>query len=273
MSEGTPTPINPERIGKLSALGLTEQQARAYLSLLEVESSNVNELTKTSRVPRSKLYEVLLSLNRKGLVDILPDSPQRFRANPITALYDHRLQELKAEEMELKRSVGDLSLEFTARARERKGDQERDFLHVTHGRSQYLAATNQLISRTRSSLLVLGDKLFLARLRTYEDLIPSLANLSTKVTVRIVLPANAVDVVDGRRVIVDELAGMIRRSTLPLGDASVWIRDREEYVQCHFIPNDLHPSRGSDRIVIGQDPEMAHALHRLVDAAWESARA
>ncbi|HLE47187.1 MAG TPA: helix-turn-helix domain-containing protein, partial [Candidatus Thermoplasmatota archaeon] len=84
-------PINPERIAKLATLGLNEQQARAYLSLLDVETATVNDIAKESRVPRAKLYEVLETLSRKGLLDIIPETPQRFRANPLTALYDTRL--------------------------------------------------------------------------------------------------------------------------------------------------------------------------------------
>lgn len=253
-------------------MGLTEQQARAYLALLDVDGSNVNELAKVSRVPRSKLYEILLGLNRKGLVDIIPDTPQRFRANPLTALYDTRLEELRAEEEALKRSISDLALQFTTHAGDRKVEQERDFLAVSHGRTQYLAHVRQLVNGARNTLLVLGDKLFLARLRLYEDLVPAMAALADKVALRIVVPENVVESVEGRRVFVDELASHVRRSPLQLGDASVWIRDQEEYVQCRFVPNDLHPSRGSDRIVLGRDGEMASVLHRLVDLAWASGR-
>lgn len=271
-NRGNRTPINPERIGKLSALGLSEHQARAYLALLDVDSSNVNELAKTSRVPRVKLYEVLLSLNRKGLVDILPETPQRFRANPITALYDNRVEELRSEEAQLKRTIGELALQFAAQSRDRKTEQERDFLSLAHGRTQYLAALRQLLPRTQTSLLILGDKLFLARLRVYDELLPALTELAARATVRILIPQNTVDVVEGRRIVLDELEPAIRRGELRVDDAAIWIRDREEYVQCRFVPNDLHPSQGSDRVVLGRDPEMANALHRLVDAAWTNAR-
>lgn len=269
---GKTTPINQERIAKLNALGLNEQQARAYLALLDVPSGTVHELAQVSRVPRAKLYEVMESLNRKGLVDIIPDTPQRFKANPLTALYDTRMEELRAEEVQLKRTVAELSIQFVPPARQAAAEEDHGFAHLAQGRPQYPVRTRQLIREAKRSLTILGDKLFLARLRIYEDLVRLLALAAEKIPVRILLPENVVEQIEGRRIHVDELEETLRRGGLVLGDVTVLVRDQEEYLVTHFIPNDLHPSRGGDRLLWGNDPEMAAAWHQLIASQWEAAR-
>lgn len=265
------TPINPDRIARLQRLGLNEQQARAYLALLDAPAATVHDLSKTSRVPRAKLYEVLESLNRKGLVDVLPETPQRFRANPVSALYDTRVEELRAEEAELKRTVSELAVQFTAQSPERGASSDSDFVHIAHGRTHFAVLARQLIDKAQSSLMIVGDRLVLARLALHEDLARRLAVAATKISVRILVPQNAAEQADGRRVRLDELAPRIRRGSLPPGDALAFVRDREEYVVVRFFPNDLHASRGSDRVEVGRDPEIATLWDRLAGAAWDAA--
>jgi HTH-type transcriptional regulator, sugar sensing transcriptional regulator len=270
--EGPATPINPERIARLEQLGLNEQQARAYLALLDVPTATVNDLSKTSRVPRAKLYEVLESLNRKGLVDVIPETPQRFRANPVSALYDTRVEELRAEEADLKRSVADLMVAL-AQGQKAAAADDTDFVHVLHGRTHFATLLRRFIAETRTSIHVIGDKLFLPRLRILEDLADGLARTANKASVRILLPAHAVEEIEGRRIRLDEVAPLLRRAPWPLGDAAVVVRDQEEYFVVRFLPNDLHPSRGSDRVEVGREPHVAALWHQLVEDVWQRAPA
>jgi len=269
--EDAHTPINPDRLARLQALGLNEQQARAYLALLDQPSASVNDLSKTSRVPRAKLYEVLESLSRKGLIDVIPETPQRFRANPVTALYDTRIEELRAEEAELKRAVGDLMVSLGPSARATKTEGDKEFVHIAHGRTHFPTLARQLVREATSSLAIVGDRLFLARLRFYEDLLEAVARASPKVDVRILVPHEVLEEIDGRRVRIDEIASLVRRASWPNGEATVWVRDQNEYLAVRFQPNDLHPSRGSDRVEVGQDSELAALWHRLVQDAWQHA--
>ena len=263
-------PINPERVTKLASLGLNEQQARAYLALLDVESATVNDLAKSSRVPRAKLYEVLDGLNKKGLLDTIPSSPQRFRANPLTALYDTRTEELRAEERQLKRTIGELMLQLLPKASDAAtSETERDFLHFARGRAVYVSAVRHLMDRTTKALCILGDTLFLARMRLYEDVLHALGRVAAKAEVQILVPSNVVTVVDGRRIHVDELTDVLRVAPLAGGDAGWWIRDESEILDVHFLPNDLHPSRGSDRVVVNRDGETAAVRARMFHALGE----
>lgn len=264
-------PINPERVARLTTLGLNEQQARAYLALLDVETATVNDLARASRVPRAKLYEVLEGLSRKGLLETIPGSPQRFRANALSALYETRAEELRAEERQLKRTIGEMMVELLPNPKDAAPEGERDFLHLAKGRTVFIATMRQMVGRTEGSVLVLGDKLFVPRIKLYDDLYQSLALFSQKAEVRFLVPEDAVLAIDGRRIHVDEIIDHVRSLPIKGGDVMTVVFDEREMLEVHFLPNDLHPSRGADRIVVNRDPDMATQRAALLRSAWASA--
>ncbi|MBN2508925.1 MAG: TrmB family transcriptional regulator [Spirochaetales bacterium] len=53
---------------KLMEIGLSENESRAYLSLLELNPSTGYEIAKQSGIPSSKVYEVLRKLIQRGMV-------------------------------------------------------------------------------------------------------------------------------------------------------------------------------------------------------------
>ena len=57
-------------VENLTKFGLTEKEARVYLTLLETGSSLVSDVAKKSRINRSTSYVLLEALAEKGLVSI-----------------------------------------------------------------------------------------------------------------------------------------------------------------------------------------------------------
>lgn len=76
-------------INRLMALGLTDGEARVFLSLLKLGSSKVGAVVKDSRVSYSKVYDVLDRLGAKGLVShVTIGSVRHFNAVEPYRLYD-----------------------------------------------------------------------------------------------------------------------------------------------------------------------------------------
>jgi len=89
-----------ENLEVLKKLGLTDYEARTYLSLARLGPSCVKEIVLDSKLPRNKVYEVLQKLEEKNKVVSLPVFPKEFKiSNP---------EILKDEIKELNESVDSL---------------------------------------------------------------------------------------------------------------------------------------------------------------------
>lgn len=54
-------------IRKLLDLGLTEREAKLYLTLLEKKTFTALELQQIAKIPRTKIYEVLQKMMDRGI--------------------------------------------------------------------------------------------------------------------------------------------------------------------------------------------------------------
>jgi sugar-specific transcriptional regulator TrmB len=71
----------------LETLGLTEYEAKAYISLIEKGTSTAGNLSAASEIPHSKIYEVLTRLEKRKLVETQKGRPILFKAvKPANAL-------------------------------------------------------------------------------------------------------------------------------------------------------------------------------------------
>jgi len=68
-----------EGIALLQRLGLTEYAARCYVALLKLGSGTAREVSETTSVPRSRVYDAIERLTERGLVDTSHASPKVFR--------------------------------------------------------------------------------------------------------------------------------------------------------------------------------------------------
>jgi sugar-specific transcriptional regulator TrmB len=91
----------------LETVGLTEYEAKAYLSLIQAGTSNAGNISTHAEIPRSKIYEVLLRLEKKKLIEVQKGRPLFFKAmKPSIALdmVESGLKESLQEELTQKKS-------------------------------------------------------------------------------------------------------------------------------------------------------------------------
>ena len=75
-------------ITALRRLGLTEYEARLYLSLVKRGPTKASQLSFFGQVPRTKSYGAIKELERKGLLRIIPGKPELYEAcSPNEALF------------------------------------------------------------------------------------------------------------------------------------------------------------------------------------------
>jgi sugar-specific transcriptional regulator TrmB len=64
----------------ISLLGLNNYEFRVYSTLMEFGTSSASTLAKKSNVPFGRVYDILNSLEMKGLVRIIPEKTKKFMA-------------------------------------------------------------------------------------------------------------------------------------------------------------------------------------------------
>jgi len=90
-------PSTQERaIGLLQQLGLKEYEAKSFVALARRQSGTAKDISETSDVPRTRVYDAIRVLESKGLVETQHSNPQVFRAVSI----DEAVDTLQAEYIE-----------------------------------------------------------------------------------------------------------------------------------------------------------------------------
>ena len=69
---------NEEVISTLKRVGLNQYESRVYLALLAKGISSAGSVAEIAEIPRSRVYDVLVSLEKKGLVSIQQSKPVRY---------------------------------------------------------------------------------------------------------------------------------------------------------------------------------------------------
>lgn len=72
-----------EAVELLQNLGLKEYEAKCFVALSRLPKATAKEISETSDVPRTRVYDAIRVLETKGLAEVQHSNPQQFRAVPI----------------------------------------------------------------------------------------------------------------------------------------------------------------------------------------------
>jgi len=142
--------VSEETKKVLQELGLTDYETRAYLALLEKGVLTASQVSKHSRVPYSKVYETLTSLEEKGWIETEHGRPSRYYPKaPSEALAAMKLQlEDKVKTWE-KTIVSELEPFY-----ERREIREKPDLWILRGEFNTLAKLKEMVEKTKNELMI-----------------------------------------------------------------------------------------------------------------------
>lgn len=75
----------------LKQFDLNEYEAKTFVVLLRVDNAPASEISDAAGVPKSRVYDVLNALEKKGLVTKQPSSPKKYSANHARRSLEHLL--------------------------------------------------------------------------------------------------------------------------------------------------------------------------------------
>lgn len=96
--------IDDRIIDMLRSIGLTKYEAIVYVTLLSLGEASALDIVRSSGIPHPRVYDILASLNRRGLIEYTGGKPKKYRAiDPEIALdvlkerINERIDRLKVE--------------------------------------------------------------------------------------------------------------------------------------------------------------------------------
>ncbi|WP_458190933.1 TrmB family transcriptional regulator [Haladaptatus sp. NG-WS-4] len=139
-----------QSVDLLQQLGLKEYEARCFVALARLPKGTAKEISETSEVPRTRVYDAIRVLETKGLVEIQHSNPQQFRAVPIEEAAETLRQEYESRTDTLVEALTAIEP-----AESNGGDQE-----ITH-EVWALSGTAAITNRTQQLIDAAGREIML----------------------------------------------------------------------------------------------------------------
>jgi len=86
-------PFDEKTLSKMGMFGLTEYEARVYLTLILKGGMEASKVSRYADIPRPHTYSVLKALQMRGLVTVIPEAVNRYRAVPLDEGTDILMEE------------------------------------------------------------------------------------------------------------------------------------------------------------------------------------
>lgn len=253
--------MNPERLKRLTAFGLTEYEARAYSALLELEVATAGKLAELARVPRTKIYGALEGLSEKRLVKLVPERPMRYVALPFSEYLDTVYGDLRAKTESIEAQRDALLEEFTPRGNIRM--EEDGAFVVLRGRSNVTSKLFDLITRTQGGFVLMATENSSRRVDYHMAMLRDRAEAGARF--RMLCPVG-----DRNAEVLAEFAkhGEVRVASEETPGCAIAIRDDCEALVIHALPDDDHHFQGSDVALWTDDKAVVLTLKAMLDAQW-----
>jgi len=259
--------VDKEEIRALQLLGLTPYEAKAYLGLVKNGPSGAAELSFRSHVPRTKLYAVLRTLERKGLVRLTPSLPKIFNAVSPHAILNQKAREIADQAASALEVVEKLAEEYALKAKSIIGLQlprEANELWHIDGRKQIHDRVGQIIRRAAKSVSYYVTPAGLVR--AYKAHVDFLEKIRRRGVAVRVLSHTSEDV----RSVAQELAAVVkvRRTMKPLAANFVCV-DGQELVVMENSPDDFDVDNGTARAAWTTNKLLVGLYENLFERVWE----
>ena len=142
-------------VPRLTQLGLTGYEARAFLVLLSRGSCTAAEVARLARLPRQRIYDVLDQLVQKGLCSTHPGSVVRYAAAEPTEAFGRLLLARRTQLAEMEREASSLIDQLTPAYRAgREQSDPLQYIEVLRSTTAINARFSELQALVKRELLI-----------------------------------------------------------------------------------------------------------------------
>ena len=144
--------VDRNTFSALKNLGLSDYEIKAYIANISIISGTATEISLTSGVPRSKIYEVLKNLAKKGFIDIIGGKPLKFNVIPPHEIF-HKSRKQLTEQLD--EAENELNLIY-----EKQIPNVPAPMWLIHSPEKLVKKEFEIISRSKKSLFILIGFIF-----------------------------------------------------------------------------------------------------------------
>ncbi|MEM2934712.1 MAG: helix-turn-helix domain-containing protein [Methanocellales archaeon] len=251
-----------EKLKKLQEFGLSEYQARVYLALLELGIATAGQIPQISKVPRTRIYMIMSQLHEKGLVQILPETPLKYKPLPFEEFLEKRISDLRTEARMLEVVKEELSREFAIK--KQVIEQKAGGFEAIFGRRNLRAKLLKMFSNAKSEVYFIGTAA--SPFRLAHTLLPAIEEKARNgIALKFAFPINAGNSEKVKLLSRYTAVKHIEKETF----MHLTVIDSTEALLAHAIPDDEDPVRGSDVAIWTDDEAIVSALKESARNIWE----
>ena len=245
--------------------GLTEYQCRVYLALLDLGTAAASQVPPISRVPRTRIYATMSQLHEKGLVEIVPESPLRYKAVPFADYLRKVSDEYRQKAIEIESDLDKLSKEFAVRAGTEP--EKRGSFEAIYGRRNVREKLMKMYGSARKEIVGIGTRVSPGRiLKAFGPVLEEKSQAG--VTLRYAFPMSDPNHSDVRSLM---RYAKVRRIDFEM-PVYLHVVDSREFLMSHPIPDDESFYVGDDICIWTDDSAIAKAMSEMAERIWQAGR-
>ena len=147
---------------ELGEYGLTDNEAKVFLHLLKLGPMKASEIGLSLGISRTEVYNILTSLQNKGVIEASLDRPAKFSAIGFEKALDILIEAQRRRIMTMEKSKGELmEIWKTVRVPSRIEEQER--LQLLKGVEQIYARFSDMLDEAKEEVNIVAFKTELVR--------------------------------------------------------------------------------------------------------------
>jgi sugar-specific transcriptional regulator TrmB len=157
--------FDEKTLARLGMFGLTEYEAKVYLTLIVRGAQEASRVSKVSGLPRPHTYSVLKSLQMRGLVTVIPEAINRYRAVPLDEGLDLLIDEKEKQFDSLRQAKDQLLSEV--KPKEAIPSENHSIVQLYYGRQNVYKLVDEMFCRCDSRVDIMTTSNGIVRFYKY----------------------------------------------------------------------------------------------------------
>ena len=266
--------VDKKAVDALTSFGLTEYEAKVYLTLVVKGVQKASALADLSDIPRPHVYSVIKLLHEKGLIIIIPEKVTKYQALPLDAV----LGKLLEERMASIRSLESIGKELSSMIKDKgsaAATDESEKVHLYNGRWAIADLIRKMMGRAAASCeIVTNDKSFVLGAGAYEQDLIGLHKKNVQARLLVPVDRDTLAMVDrlAQRAEIRHLDSMDELGLLDGGEAPgntflrVVVVDDAEVLFVRALPGG-----GEESAIWSGQKELARMIRLMFKHMWRNA--